>query len=300
MWAIFCLLGLVTAWIFGDWVYSRAIRYAAGRWEKTISRTADGVQAGCNAYSLGAGETALLFVHGLNASPRIFDNLATGLAEQRFACRVARLSGFAESLDAYARATRADWIEDLEREIDELRATHPRVLACGHSLGATITLAASLRRPGSIDGMILLAPALAVSDARSPLLPTRAWHRIGRRVLMFSQVVYSPFRLDCHDQSAANYPGLVSFTPAAVIDQLFALIDEVGGRASEVVTPLLMVLTEHDRVVDWQVANEFYERVGSAYKQRLMLERSGHAIPIDQQWIAVATAIAEFAGEIGE
>jgi excinuclease UvrABC nuclease subunit len=59
-----------------------------------------------------------------------------------------------------------------------------------------VAIAHLLEHPGTVDALVLLAPAIEVSSARSPLLATRAWHEIARRLLPFTRVVYSPFEND--------------------------------------------------------------------------------------------------------
>lgn len=289
------MLGVIAAVLVGDFVYSRVVANRAAAWEETVDRDAGGVQLHCGAYTLGEGNTALLFVHGINDSPRCFDNIARTLAEKNFTCRVMRLPGFAEPLDKYAAYGNRDWIAAVDAELRSLRADHERVGVVAHSLGGAVTIGQLFDRPESADFAVLLAPAVAVSNDRSPVLSTREWHEVGRRILLFTRITWSPFDLDCHDPKITDYPGRTPFTPLVVVDELFELMHANRGRAGEFQTPLLMVLSKQDRVIDWQAAKSFFDAAGSSEKQLMFLDDSGHAMTVDYGWPRVADAIAEFA-----
>jgi alpha-beta hydrolase superfamily lysophospholipase len=210
-----------------------------------------------------------------------------------------RLPGFAEPIPRYAQATMEDWIAAVKREVLSLRQDHDRVAIVAHSLGAAVAIAYLLEEPDAADCAVLLAPAVEVSNRRSPLLSTRVWHEIGRRLLLFTSITYSPFPNDCHDPRERDYPGRMPFTPLASVDQTFRLIDNNRGRAGEFETPLLMVVTKADCVIDWQAAARFYEQAPATPKARRLLTNTGHAIPVDYDWEIVTREIAEFVRATG-
>jgi esterase/lipase len=285
-------------WVIGDLVYSRVVAHQVKSWEENLERDARGVQQACDAYTVGQGETALLFVHGINSSPRCFDNMTAALAKRGFTCRAMRLPGFAQPIDEYERSQRDDWIASVNQQLTSLREGHACVGIVAHSLGGAVAIGQLLEHPESADFAVLLAPAIEVSNRRSPLLSARAWHEIGQHTLVFTQATWSPFGPDCHDPTAGDFPGRSPATPLSVVDELFALLDENRGRAKEFRTPLLVAFSEDDRVVDWRSAVEFFEQSASHPKQLITLANCGHAIPLDYDWPRVADAIAAFAVSI--
>lgn len=302
------LVGAVVAvWLAGDAVYSRVVAWQIAAWEETVTRDAGGVMAGCQAYTLspvrGAGAAAnpaLLLVHGINASPRHYDKLAPRLAELGHHCRVMRLPGFAEPIKEYAAHDASDWIAAVDRELSALKEEHEVVGVVGHSLGGAVTIGQLLAEPDSADFAVLLAPAVAVSNQRSPVLSTRSWHEIGRWTLPSTRILSSPFEIDSHDPANAEFPGRCPFAPRAVVDELFLLMDRNRESAPAFLTPILMVVTEADQVVDWRAAQRFFDQAASTRKELLVLEDSGHEIPIDYGWESVAEAIHRFGAELGE
>src|SRR5687768_5379807 len=100
--ALTAILVFVGVWLLGDFLYSRIIAWRVARWETTIERHPNGVRVGCEDFTVGSGETALLLVHGINDSPAMWRKMAPRLAEQGFTCRAMRLPGFAMPLKDYA------------------------------------------------------------------------------------------------------------------------------------------------------------------------------------------------------
>jgi len=291
---LFVLFGSAGVWVLGDLVYSSIVAYRIKKWEASIERDDEGVQRGCREYTTGSGETVVLLIHGINDSPRCYHKMASTLAEEGFTCRVMRLPGFAEPIERYAQATKEQWLAAVEREIQSLRQHNRRVAIVAHSLGGAVTIAYLLDNPEAVDAVVLLAPAVDVSNRRSPLLSAQTWHEIGRLSLSFTKVTSSPFPNDCHDAAEREYPGRTAFMPVAVADQTFQLIDNNRGRAAEFKTPLMMVLTKDDRVIDWQAAEQFYREASSADKAILFMADSGHVIPLDYGWESLTRKIAAF------
>jgi len=292
-------IGVVVVWLLGDFIYSRVVAYQVAKWEATIERDERGVWQGCGEYTLPAVQGvedrgALLLVHGINASPRHYDKMAPALAERGYACRVMRLPGFAQPVDVYAQSRQADWIAAVGVELKQLRENHDRVGVVAHSLGAAVVVGHLLNEPESADFAALLAPGMAVADDRSPLLSTRAWHRFGNATLLSTKILQSPFGIDCHDPAHPDYPGRTPFTPRVIVDELFDLMDDDWRRIEGFNTPLLMVLSDQDIVIDWRAAKRYFSEVPVTEKQLLMLKDSGHAIPIDYGWQESVEAIAAF------
>ena len=288
------VMAVVAVWLAGDFIYSRIVARRLDRWEASVARSSQGVAEGAAARTIGSGQTALLLVHGINASPGCFYKMAPALADEGFTCRVMRLPGFAEPIERYAEATKEQWLSAVKSELDDLKARHERVVIVAHSLGGAVAISHLLAHPESVDAAVLLAPAVEVSNRRSPLLPTRAWHEIGRRILWFTTITESPFADGCHDPAGCGFPGKTAYTPTSIAQETFELIDANRSRAGELGMPLLMVLASDDPVIDVAAAKEFFSRAPHGDNQLLTVPDSGHMLPVDRDWATIVKAIARF------
>ncbi len=295
--ALVVLCGLAVVWLAGDFVYSRVILRRIDQWESSVERNGDGIQTGCEAFTAGQGNTAIVFVHGFNDSPRCWSKMAPRIASDGFTCRAVRLPGFGETVANLQLATREKWLATVQQEVSSLRQEHQRLFLVAHSLGGAITIAYLLEQPDAVDGVVLIAPAVEVSNDRSPLLPTRAWHELGNVMLPFTRITQTPFSIDASDPAERDYPGRLTFSPKSVVDETFALVDINRGRAGEFKTPLLMVIAKKDVVVDWRAAQQFYEEASSPRKAIVYADQAGHAIPVDYGWEKVAQHVVKFVNE---
>lgn len=274
---------IVAAILVGDLSYSCVVEHRCERWERGIERSEEGVRKGCEAFSVGTGEPALLLIHGFADSPALFRRSAARLSAAGFCCRAVRLPGFAEPMAVYRTTGLGAWRSALDKELLTLCNEHEDVWIVGHSLGGTLAVDLALRHPDRVRGVVLLAPLLRVSSARSPLgLPPRLWHRLARCTLHVTEIVENPYGIDAVSPSASAHPH-DRFVPRCVYDALFALLDDIHGRADELDMPVLAVLADQDRVIDSEAVEEFVEATASTRKGILYVSDAGHMIPLDAE-----------------
>ncbi len=286
---------VVVIWLAGDFIYSRVVLYKLGRYEQSFQWDANGVRAGQGAFEVGEGETALLLVHGINFSPVAYQKLAPELAQSGFKCRAMRLPGFGLHVREYEQYEYPVWLDAIDHEVKNLSANHNRVIIVAHSLGAAVALRYLAERNPNIFAIVLLAPAIEVSDQRSPVFSTRFWHEFSKRTLLFTKIVLSPFPYDMNDPGALTTIPQLQFTPSGIVDQTFSMIDQNRGQASQFQVPLLMILSPTDQVIDSPAAEAYFKAWGTSDKRLIWQERAAHMIPLDFDWELAADAIAEFA-----
>ncbi len=298
-WIAGILVAVVAVQLLIDAMHAAYVAASLDAWEETVERDESGVLAGCDAYSLPPADgaeppvdAAVLLVHGINASPRHYDLIAPALAERGIACRVTRLPGFAEPTPAYAQTTAERWVAAVTDELAALRQEHGRVGLVDHSLGGAVAIRTLIDQPAAADFAVLLAPAVAVSNSRSPVGTTRFWHDFGRRVFVFTRTLRSPYPMDCRDPDRSDHAGRSPFTPIVVAEELFQLMDRNRPEAGRFVTPATFVVSTTDPVVDTPAAEAYFGELGSTDKRLVPLERSGHAIPLDLEWERVVEEIA--------
>ena len=297
-WVVRLVLVAAVVWVAGDFGYSRIIAHRLDVWDATVTRDESGVQVGAESYSMGSGSTALLLVHGFNDTPQTFARMAPVLADAGFFVRAVRLPGAGVRVDRSGSVQYVDWVRAVADEAAELARNHDPVVAVGHSLGAAILLKVSLAQRHDIDGLVLLAPAIAVSDDRSPLLPARFWQSLADRLLVFSDVYQSPFDgNDAADPDVRNPEYKPPFTNSNEVRQTTRLMDLLAETAPRISVPTLMVLSRTDRIIDWRAAKAYFDDLGSARKRLVFYDSSRHALTVDLDWRKIVTDIETFARE---
>jgi alpha-beta hydrolase superfamily lysophospholipase len=293
---LFLLLAaaVLVIWVGGDLVYSLRMKRRYAHWEAGIERDPDGVRRGCREYSVGQGDTALLLIHGFADAPTLYQRMAPALAEKGFSCRVMRLPHFAMPMADYRRTDAAQWREAVRLELLELRRCHARVIVVAHSLGAAVAVDYLTDDPGAADAAVLLAPLLAVSNRRSPLLSPAAWQRIFDHTLIFTDRVGMLFSPNLRSPEALPLLKTDAFVPRVVYRELMRLIARNRDRARTFRVPLFMALGEHDEVVDNRAAERFFQACPAAPKRLLQVAGAAHVLPMDTGWQLLTEEVVKF------
>lgn len=294
MWSI--ILILVGIIICGDFIYANIIKYRLKKWEENVKRDVDGVRQGCEEFTEGDGDIALLMVHGFGDSPTVYTKFAPALAKMGFICKVMRLPGFAEPMQKYSKTSLNLWLEKLGQEVDLLKQKYSKVWIIAHSLGGAITIRYLLENSQKVDGVILLAPLIKVSNQSVPFFSARVFFEIINHCLFITKIFENYIPLDIHNiEERKKYNiSIDHFIPRNIYNGLFKLIDSFKGRWSEIKLPVLVILSGNDKVIDTKTAEHFYQEISSTDKQLIILKNSGHVIPLDYEWEEVVSAISTF------
>lgn len=101
-------------------------------------------------------DTAILFIHGIVGTPDQFRDLLP-LVPKDWSCVNLLLPGHGGSVTDFSHTSMAAWRSYVRQQVDDLAATHRRVLLVGHSMGTLFCIDESLRNCGAIQGLFLLA-----------------------------------------------------------------------------------------------------------------------------------------------
>jgi esterase/lipase len=286
------VVSLAALWLAGDAIYAH--------WTCARGNAPDARRASTAPFTLNPDATpALLLIHGFADGPSVFAKLAPTLADSGFAVRALHLTGSGVPPAQMAGTTLDTWRADIDREIAGLRirdSSRP-VWLVGHSLGGTLAYDAALRPSNHVAGLVLLAPLVEVSGARSPLLPPRQWFRLLDRMLVFSEVVESRLPADLHDPAARALYKTDKFIHRDIYRALFDAIDAIRPRAADWRGPLLMVVSPSDQIVDSAATKYFFSATNAAPANLAEHHAGGHVLPLDTGHDKIAAKTVRFIRE---
>lgn len=292
LWSL-VILCPVLVFVLGDALYALATRWRAQAWEQR-QRFVNGVREGCEAFSAGTGETAILLIPGFADNPSVFRHLAQRLAQAGFHCRAMRLPGSAEPMAARRHVPLEAWRQAIDAEIAALAPTHAKIWILGHSMGGTLATDAAIRHP-EIAGLVLLAPMVKVATDLSPLhIPIRFWHRTLWRVLLFSNTFKLLLPSEIRRDELVVQLHLDLYFPRSLVDNAMALAEIMPYLAPRIHCPVFLNATRRDSVIDTPAALEWLENTAASTKAMVVENEPSHVLPLDLGWEERADRIAAF------
>ena len=291
-WLTTLLATLVVLWLVADALYARHVRARAE------SPTAP--RAPATPFLLNpTGTPALLLIHGFADGPAVYGQLAPKLAAAGFAVRALRLTASGVPPAEMKGVTLAVWQGDIDREIAELRAAAPArpIWLVGHSLGGALAFDAALRPTNAVAGLVMLAPLVEVSRARSPLLAPATWFRLLDHLLIFTDTIASRLPKDLHDPDARATYRTDSFIHRDMYRALFAATAAIRPRAGDWHGPLLMAIAANDQIVDATASKFFFAATNAAPAALAQYHAAGHVLPLDYGHDKLAAKIIRFIQE---
>jgi carboxylesterase len=223
----------------------------------------------------------VLLIHGFTSTPTEMRLLGAFLAEHGYAVSAPLLPGHGTEPADLNRQRWQDWVQEARRAYQDLASRTAEILVGGQSMGALIALQLAIDPPPAtrsvpLRGLILFAPGLLLYERRLPLTI------VGRFLVPHIPKQEEPV-VDVVDPEAFNRYWCYESYPVAGGYQLWRLQREVRSRLAVVGEPLIVFMGKEDRAVRPESAYTILSRVGSADKQIIWLEHSGHGITVDAE-----------------
>ena len=220
---------------------------------------------------------AVLFVHGINATPRFFDEYAAVLPAD-VSVHSLLLPGHGGTVKDFGRHSAKEWETHVRDCLNELRATHARVYIVAHSLGTLLAIREAVRDDARIAGMLLLCVPLRIWSRPSALV-----RNIGKAVLGLTSA--EELR-KCYgtevDWRVWRYIGWI---PRYL--ELFSLSKDARQKVSRLTVPSLAFMAGRDEQVSLRSAKEMAGN--PAIEVRYMPQSRHHEFtPEDKAAICVA------------
>lgn len=228
-------------------------------------------------FELGRGEDALLLVHGFTGSPWDMRPLGEAMAARGYFVKAIRLPGHGLTPEAMAHVTWRDWEAAVFGALDQLRS-YRRVFLSGLSVGGLLSVIAAARRPEQVSAIALMAPAVRLRKRLVRLM------RATRR-LPFLPLVYPWIHkdvTDIADPEALREAPILEAWPTARLYDIWTLQDRALEAVAEVRAAALVLLAEHDHVIDTEAAAGLARGMIRSPEVRLVrLPQGFHVMPRD-------------------
>lgn len=221
-------------------------------------------------------ETAVLVVHGLSATPWEVFGLSVFLSEHNVTVFTPVLAGHGRRPVDLEATTWEDWYGSVEEGYNRLAANYSKVFVVGVSTGGSLAL--ELAKRHEVAGVVTVGAPVNLRDARVQFADYLApfWRFTSRRVLPEEQGHY------------------YAVMPSRSVVELNRMIAAVQHDLRRVREPILIVQSERDATVDPSSAQVLYDRIGSADKELLWLEKTSHTVVRDDSQGTALNAIEKF------
>lgn len=221
------------------------------------------------------GRIGCLLVHGFTGSPYEMRWLGQNLADHGFTSLGVRLFAHATQPDDLKRARRGDWKASVLDGYHLLQSQCDRVFMMGLSMGAVLTL--SLAPQLDVSGLVLMSTPFEMPNKLAQRLrPILPWLSLVMPTMGKGQPDWvDPDAGEGH----VEYPDFI----VAAVPQLADQIKEMRGRLAQIRCPVLLMASHSDRSVSIDHSRRILDELGSADKQLIPFERSGHNMPLDAE-----------------
>ncbi len=236
-------------------------------------------------YHAVAGPVGVLLLHGFTGSPSSMRAWAEQLHATGHTVSVPRLPGHGTTWQELNTTTWQDWYGEAARAFDDLRHSCEAVFVAGLSMGGCLALRVAEERGADVAGLVLVNPSVGSTDKR--LFATPVLKRFVSSIKGIKGDILKPQVVE------DGYDRL----PLRALDSLRELWKTTVAGLGSVRSPVLLLRSAVDHVVEPLSASLIKERVTRAAVTERVLEHSYHVATLDNDaeliWAESAAFIAQ-------
>jgi carboxylesterase len=240
------------------------------------------VLPGAEPIAYDGDDVGVLLCHGFTSTPASLAGWAERMAKDGRTVRVPRLPGHGTTWQEMNRTRWEDWYVTVEAALIALRERCDQVVVGGLSMGGALALRLAQERPSDVAGLVLVNPAVKLTDPRLRLLPA------------LSRIVASLPGIG----SDIAKPGVVEQaydrTPLAALHSSVKAYATVARDLPQVTQPLLLLHSPQDHVVPPISSSLVLSRVSSKDVTEVLLQRSYHVATLDHDAEFIEQTSSEF------
>lgn len=241
---------------------------------------------GAEPMSVTGSDVGVLVVHGFTGNPATMRPLADALAAAGYTVEMPRLPGHGTTIEDMMTTRWADWSGAAEAAYTDLAGRCRAVVVAGLSMGGTLTTWLASRHP-EIAGIVCINPAVA---PREPEVK-----EMIQMMLDAGETTSPGIGSDIADPDASE-PAYEA-TPLVCALSMFEALDELQANLGAVTSPLLLMTSPDDHVVEPASSDHLAASV-SGPVERVSLDRSYHVATLDYDKDLIAQRSTAFVAKV--
>lgn len=232
------------------------------------------------AWSVAAGDTGVLVLHGFTGNPTAMRPLAEHLAAAGHRVELPRLPGHGTTWQDLATTSWDDWAAEADAAFDRL-GDRPRAVV-GLSMGGTLALQLAAQRPDDVAALVVINPSVTFHHPLKPALG------LLKRIIPSLPGIGNDIARDGADELPYTR------VPLRAAATLFSAQDMVRGRLDRVRAPTLVLTSRNDHTVDPADSGLVLDGLTGAVAEQVWLERSFHVATLDHDAEVIADRTVEW------
>ena len=246
-----------------------------------------GVLPGAEPFALPSDSgRGFLLCHGFTGTPQSMRPWGEALSAAGYDVLCPLLPGHGTTWQEMNRTGYGDWLAAVEEALARLRARNGRVVVGGLSMGGSLALRLAQLHPEQVDGLVLVNPAVLLTDPRLRLLP------VLKLLVPSLPGIGSDIRAPGRTEVAYDR------TPLRALHSQVRAWHLVRADLHRVTQPLLLARSAVDHVVPAASSAAVLAGVSSRDATEVVYERSHHVLTLDEDAPALFAASVAFADRI--
>jgi esterase/lipase len=275
-------------------LYRKAIQEYQNDYKKSVS-VAETVQQSAGMPLLLRGsyrKIGVLLIHGYLGAPAEIKDLAVYLNQQGYSVYAPRLKGHGTSPHDLATRTYEDWKTSVDEGYVVIKSLCDRVIVGGFSTGAGLALDLAARIK-DINGVFTVCSPMRIRFLSFRFAPAvGVWNRLLKKIR------FEENQEEFVDVESENSYFKYKKNPVSGVREVERLMSSLEPRLANLKTPVLMIQSLNDPVVDYTGSIQLFELLGSEEKSYVMFDMDRHVIITGPGSHRVHRAIAGFIEDV--
>ncbi|ARK24131.1 carboxylesterase [Sporosarcina sp. P37] len=213
------------------------------------------------------GKRAVLLLHGFTGTSADVRMLGRFLEKHNYTSLAPHYRGHGVPPEELIKTNPEQWWEDVLSAYNKLKeAGYEEIAVAGLSLGGVFSLKLASEFP--LTGIVTMCAPMTMKTTD---LMWQGVLKYARDYKKFAGMPKEQITEEMNELKTKSMPGL---------DGLQSMVQGVRKEVSHIYTPLLVVQSRHDEVIDPQSAQIIYDEAESTYKELQWYEESGHVITL--------------------